>query len=204
VPIRSRIAELLHQANALQGLMKMRGAVKAPLFSSYTFHHVCEVNADYAFDPNVADATPAQFRRWMEQIGSIATPVTIADLCDGLHGKPLPKNPVLITFDDGYLSNYTTALPILQSLGMPATFFIATDYIEKRELFWWECIAWMLRQSSKPTINMATTPSGTEIVLETKLPATLRLLQNHVKDTVNIDGAFCSFSRRPPTWSGTK
>ena len=35
-------------------------------------------------------------------------------------GAPLPENPILITFDDGYADVLTYAAPILQSLGMSA------------------------------------------------------------------------------------
>lgn len=38
-------------------------------------------------------------------------------------GTPLPEKSVVITFDDGYLSNYEIALPILQKYGMKATVF---------------------------------------------------------------------------------
>ena len=37
---------------------------------------------------------------------------------------PLPQKPILITFDDGYLSNYTLAFPILQKYRMKATIFV--------------------------------------------------------------------------------
>ena len=40
-----------------------------------------------------------------------------------LRGEPLPEKPVVITFDDGYRSNYTLAYPILQKYGMEATIF---------------------------------------------------------------------------------
>jgi peptidoglycan/xylan/chitin deacetylase (PgdA/CDA1 family) len=43
-------------------------------------------------------------------------------------GRILPYS-ASITFDDGYLDNYQFAAPILHELGLPATFFVATDLI---------------------------------------------------------------------------
>ena len=37
---------------------------------------------------------------------------------------PLPRNPIVITFDDGYENNYTQAFPILERYGMKATIFV--------------------------------------------------------------------------------
>jgi peptidoglycan/xylan/chitin deacetylase (PgdA/CDA1 family) len=36
---------------------------------------------------------------------------------------------ILITFDDGHISNFTHALPILERFGLKAVFFITTDWI---------------------------------------------------------------------------
>lgn len=41
-----------------------------------------------------------------------------------LRGEPLPEKPVIITFDDGYRSNYTLAYPILQKYNMKAAIFV--------------------------------------------------------------------------------
>ncbi len=41
----------------------------------------------------------------------------------------LPKNPVIITFDDGYRSSYTLAFPLLKSYGMKACIFMICDAI---------------------------------------------------------------------------
>ena len=38
----------------------------------------------------------------------------------------LPEKPILITFDDGYLNNYTVGFPILKEAQMKATIFIVT------------------------------------------------------------------------------
>lgn len=39
-------------------------------------------------------------------------------------GDPLPDNAVLLTFDDGYIDNYTVAFPILEEFGFQGSFFI--------------------------------------------------------------------------------
>jgi peptidoglycan/xylan/chitin deacetylase (PgdA/CDA1 family) len=38
--------------------------------------------------------------------------------------RPMPHKPVLLTFDDGYLSSYTIAWPILRRLGLCGTDFV--------------------------------------------------------------------------------
>jgi peptidoglycan/xylan/chitin deacetylase (PgdA/CDA1 family) len=46
-------------------------------------------------------------------------------------GAELPDKPVLITFDDGYLSNYEIAYPILKQYGMKATIFAIGSSVGK-------------------------------------------------------------------------
>lgn len=46
-------------------------------------------------------------------------------------GKPLPRKPVLITFDDASAGQYTRALPILRRHGFKATFFVMTVVLGK-------------------------------------------------------------------------
>lgn len=44
-------------------------------------------------------------------------------------GGVLPAKPVVITFDDGYLDNYTNAFPILKRYGFTASVFMVSGYI---------------------------------------------------------------------------
>ncbi|WP_421830454.1 polysaccharide deacetylase family protein [Larkinella sp.] len=47
-------------------------------------------------------------------------------------GAPLPSKPVMITFDDGDLDQYETAVPILEKHNYKAAFFIMTVAIGRR------------------------------------------------------------------------
>lgn len=50
-------------------------------------------------------------------------------------GGGLPKKAFVVTFDDGYQNNFRHAWPILQRHGVPATIFLATQYVGGHEPF---------------------------------------------------------------------
>lgn len=147
--MRERVAGLLHKVGALGAVMQLRRLVPLPTLSIITYHHVADPEPGYPFDPDIADATRAQFRRQMETLARYGTPIGVDELLRALDGGPLPKNPVMVTFDDGYRSCHDVALPILQQVGVPATFFISTSFITERRLYWWERIALLLTSARK-------------------------------------------------------
>jgi len=48
----------------------------------------------------------------------------------------IPSNSVHITFDDGLKENYSIIAPLLEERKMNATFFIATDFLDNKNLFY--------------------------------------------------------------------
>jgi peptidoglycan/xylan/chitin deacetylase (PgdA/CDA1 family) len=48
-------------------------------------------------------------------------------------GRVLPEPCVIISFDDGWDSQYKTAFPLLKKYGFRATFFVFTNAIDKRD-----------------------------------------------------------------------
>lgn len=71
--------------------------------------------------------------------------ISFQELNDANNGKiKLPERPILITFDDGYYSNYEYIFPILKKYNVKASIFIVTDKIGKeidgkKYLSWEQC-----------------------------------------------------------------
>jgi peptidoglycan/xylan/chitin deacetylase (PgdA/CDA1 family) len=62
--------------------------------------------------------------------GAGYTAITLQQAWDGWqHGGPMPRKPVVVTFDDGYLSHYTHAKPVLRKLGWPGVLYLTTKAI---------------------------------------------------------------------------
>lgn len=73
---------------------------------------------------------------------------------DGVFEAPKTSSPcVMITFDDGYLDNYTLAYPILKYFEVPAILFVATQMVHNRQVAWWDVIAYLIKQCAKPFIH---------------------------------------------------
>lgn len=97
------------------------------------YHHL-----DPAADgSNSMIITPATFERQIQTLYDAGyTGVSIGDLQNYVHdGMALPERPVVITFDDGYLSNYEYAFPILQKYNMKATIFVIGSSVGHTEFY---------------------------------------------------------------------
>lgn len=89
------------------------------------YHRIADVPGD-------RNALPAE--KFEQQLRYLAQNGYNAILPDELyahyaHKKPLPPRPVMLTFDDGYEDNFTTALPLLQKYKMKAVVFPIADWI---------------------------------------------------------------------------
>lgn len=92
------------------------------------YHHVA------ADTPRVSSVTANEFRQHLQYLQDhnfkvIGLDVLIAQL---KQGKPIADNAVVITFDDSFENNYTTAHPLLMEFGYPYTIFISPGSIDNK------------------------------------------------------------------------
>lgn len=67
--------------------------------------------------------------------------ISLDDLYAILTSGKNPTNPfVAFTIDDGYLDNYTNALPVFEKHHVPFAVFVATDFIDNKAILWWDSV----------------------------------------------------------------
>ncbi len=92
------------------------------------YHHVADDT------PRVSSVTADELRQHLQYLKDNDFQVIGLDvLIDQLkNAKPIADNAVVLTFDDSFENNYTTAHPILQEFGYPYTIFISPGSIDNR------------------------------------------------------------------------
>ena len=63
-------------------------------------------------------------------------------------GRPLPPRAVALSFDDGYHDSLRVAAPLLERLGLPATFFLVPGLLDRTTRPWWELVGWACQRAS--------------------------------------------------------
>jgi peptidoglycan/xylan/chitin deacetylase (PgdA/CDA1 family) len=87
----------------------------------------------------------------MELIATRFHAVSMDDVALFLEGKKtLPPRSVVITFDDGYKDNFRIAAPILDRLGIPGTFYVLVDAVDRSEAPWYCRLRHAFMTSKKP------------------------------------------------------
>ena len=96
-----------------------------PAISILIFHRVLK-HPDPLFPGAMHAERFESIIRWLCEWFDV---VPLSEAVESLRSDSRPSRKISITFDDGYLDNNTCALPILKKHGVPATFFIATGYL---------------------------------------------------------------------------
>jgi len=104
------------------------GPVVVPIL---VYHSVAPTHPGQNKEQRLLDVDTAMFRQQMYYlVANKYNVVPLSAVVDAIQGHGSVKpNSVAITFDDGWLSQYQNALPILEQLHFTATFFIITRQV---------------------------------------------------------------------------
>ncbi len=98
------------------------------------YHRVIDIEND----PQQLSVSISNFEKQLISLKKQYRIISLQQLVSDLERGKVVNKSVAITFDDGYFDNNSYALPVLEKLQIPATFFISTNYIEQAVEFWWD------------------------------------------------------------------
>ncbi|WP_440874881.1 polysaccharide deacetylase family protein [Thalassotalea sp. PLHSN55] len=139
------------------------------------------------FDPNVFSCTQSSFEKHLEFYQENFIVLTLPQALDLIHqGQPLNEKYALLTFDDGYIDNYTVAMPSLLKHDLSAVFHLPSDYISSNVIPWWDEIAWMVKHTKQIKLQFGQFKAIN--LVKFSINKTIRLVMNRVKeDTRSMD-----------------
>lgn len=186
--------------------------------SVLAYHRVFDLDhdEDFPYDPELVSASVAEFGWQMETVRRHFQPLHLGEALRLLEeSRPLPPRAVVVTFDDGHRDNYTNAFPVLRRLGVPATVFLSTGYMDREGTFWFDEVAFRLHRTPRhelevPTLGLrlalgspAQRRRATEDVLTRlkEVPNTERLAAlSELARESRVDGLEADARSRPLTW----
>jgi peptidoglycan/xylan/chitin deacetylase (PgdA/CDA1 family) len=140
------------------------------------------------FDPNVFSCTAEQFEEHIVFYNQEFTVISIEQLIAKIEANlAIDKKYAIVTFDDGYIDNYTVAYPILKKYQTPAAFYITTDYLDEPHIPWWDEIAWLIRHSKVNSIQLKGWNEAIDIStgsIANKVRAVLRVIKLEQEHTM--------------------
>ena len=124
-------------------------SMRRPLHHTLIFHRVLQQS-----DPmNPAEPTADWFRDLIAMLARDFKPIALDEALARAEGAELRGGTVSVTFDDGYADNFSVALPILREFRVPATFFVASDFLNGGRM-WNDSIIETMRRLAPGTYDL--------------------------------------------------
>jgi peptidoglycan/xylan/chitin deacetylase (PgdA/CDA1 family) len=131
-----------------KGLMRMLSPGGARGLSIFIYHRVLP-HKDPLFP---AEVDQADFDHDLHRIKSMFNVISLLDAVRHTAAGSLPPRAACITFDDGYADNAEVALPILQRHKLPATFFVATGFLNGGRM-WNDTVIELVRRTPNSVLD---------------------------------------------------
>ena len=98
----------------------------------------------------------AKFERQLEYLLKHYSIISMDDFLAVRKGeKKIPRNSVLLTFDDGYANCYMHLFPLLKKYKVPAAIFLPTAYTARKDPAWYDAVAYCISQTKEIEIKLS-------------------------------------------------
>jgi peptidoglycan/xylan/chitin deacetylase (PgdA/CDA1 family) len=89
-------------------------------------------------------------------------PLALGDVAESYRsGRPVPRNAVVITVDDGYRDFLTCAHPVFRAHDIPTTMFLVSDFIDRSLWLWVDTVFYSVATTRRRRLTIDITPTQT-------------------------------------------
>jgi peptidoglycan/xylan/chitin deacetylase (PgdA/CDA1 family) len=130
-PVKRKLKSWFQRVSCESGVLRLASQWTPDGAAILMYHSVQDEPERYAnsIGSGILHSTH-NFTQQMELVAKRFSPVTVDEIRLFLNGgKPLPRRAVAVTFDDGYADNAEIVAPILNRIGIPASFYLTTSLI---------------------------------------------------------------------------
>jgi peptidoglycan/xylan/chitin deacetylase (PgdA/CDA1 family) len=146
--------ELVAQVAGSLGITRMLESMpRQDVLIVLNYHRIGNAS-ESPYDPGVFSATAEEFDWQIAYVKRRFSLITLDEAIAMVTGGLPFRTSVLITFDDGYLDNYSLAFPALRSRGAQGVFFLTTSFVGTNHVPWWDVIAYIIKNSRKSAIQL--------------------------------------------------
>jgi peptidoglycan/xylan/chitin deacetylase (PgdA/CDA1 family) len=135
--MKSALQRVFHSAGGL-GLIRWQNASRNRVLTYHNF----QASGTNAFEEQCAHLRQHYTSVSLDEVAAFVR-----------QGKPLPRNPVAITVDDGYRDFYLYAYPVLRRHGIQATVFLMTNFLDRQEWPWWDRLRYAFTRTAMNSIE---------------------------------------------------
>ena len=165
----------------------------------FLFHGVIEKQRHQVRNYTRKHLPMADFRAALEALGRRGRPVSMDDVVAGCaSGRPFPPRSFAITFDDGFENNASVARPLLDDMGIPATVYVTSRFVDEGGMSWIDRIEWAFERVSRASVILPWSPKAVAIgSIESKI-STLQDIRLEVKSNpaIDVDGLVSDIFRQ--------
>jgi len=140
-------------------------------------------------------ATSARaFREQLEYLTAHYRVISLSEMASYFRrGKRLPASVAAITVDDGYRDFFEIAFPLLRRHNLPASVFVATDFIDQRTWLWTDKLRYLTSRAAtemlEATINdralrMQLGDTESRLVAASVVNSELKQIPDEAKDDI--------------------
>jgi len=134
-----------------------------------TYHRIVEDRVTYLDKGPVMHHDLKQFERELVHLKRHFNVISMDELVRHMNSREGFRRPtVAVTFDDGYLDNYTLAYPLLQKYGVPATVYVTTGLVGTSDRTWPDQIEYALLATNQNCVEMPALFKGRKLAIRTR------------------------------------